>query len=197
MLLGVSVDSPAAVNGNLKFGASAGLGLGLKLPLDTPTPPGPFLPGPFLGRPNILPLPLINLTTVIPPSTVKPAPAPNLFDAAHSPSALALTLSSLFAESHAERADLRPLGPDAPSKASPDGIRWTVSKPLGEEVVLDGFDIRVPGQWKGTAQAGLADAFADRLRELLAQAWKDSGSKKGGAGDGGVKGPGVVVQGYV
>lgn len=186
VLLGVKVDGPSAVNGNLKYGAPDTLGV--KLPLAIP-------PGPFLGRPGHPLVPLAgNLTTVV--LGGKRVPAPNLFDAVHTPSGLAATLWSLFGEGHAERADLRPLGPDAPSEASPDRIKWVV-KPLGEEVVVDGFDVRTPGQWKGTAQARLVDGFVEALREKEQVAWKEIGGKTGGLGDLGVDGPGLVVSGYI
>ena len=187
MLLGVKVDGPSAVNGNLKYGAPPNI-LGLKLPLALP-------PGPFLGRPGHPLVPLVgNLTTIV--LNGKTVAAPNLFDTIHSPASLAATLSSLFGEGHAERADLRPLGPDTPSAASPDSIRWIV-KPLGEEVVVDGFDVRTPGQWKGTPQADLVSDFVGFLREKTQSAWKESGGKKGGPNDLGIDGPGVVVSGYI
>ncbi|KAL5416343.1 hypothetical protein PMIN03_002144 [Paraphaeosphaeria minitans] len=188
VLLGVRVDTPSAVNGNLKWGsASSGL-LGLKLPLALP-------PGPFLGRPGHPLVPAAgNLTSV--KVDGKTVPAPNLFDAAHTPTGLAATLFSLFGEGHGERADLRPLGPDAPSAFISDKIEWVV-KPLGEEVVVDGFDVRTPGQWKGTAQAALVERFVGSLREDVEKAWKDGGGKKGGLNDMGVDGMGVVVSGYI
>lgn len=121
----------------------------------------------------------------------------NLFDEYHPPTALALTLFSLFGEGHTERADLRPLGPLTPKNpsAAPDGIKWW-SKPLGEEVVIDGFDVQVPSEWKGTYQSGQFDAFVKRLRELVDESWKDAGAEKGGKGDLGADGKGVVVQGW-
>ncbi|KAK3201849.1 hypothetical protein GRF29_164g861238 [Pseudopithomyces chartarum] len=187
VLLGVKVDGPSAVNGNLKYGAPPNL-LGLRLPLALP-------PGPFLGRPGHPLVPLAgNLTTIV--LNGKTVAAPNLFDTIHSPASLAATLFSLFGEGHAERADLRPLGPDTPSAASPDSIRWIV-KPLGEEVVVDGFDVRTPGQWKGTPQADLVSDFVGFLREKTQSAWKESGGKKGGPNDLGIDGPGVVVSGYI
>lgn len=120
---------------------------------------------------------------------------PNLFDELHPPTSLALTLFSLFGEGHTERADLRPLGPDTPSPVSPDGTRW-LTRPLGEEVVLDGFDVRVPSAWKGTYQSGQFDAFAARLRELNKEAWTYAGGETGTAGDLGADGIGVVVQAW-
>ncbi|KAF9692165.1 hypothetical protein EKO04_010054 [Ascochyta lentis] len=117
---------------------------------------------------------------------------PNLFDERHIPSAFALTLFSLFGEGKTERADLRPLGPDTPAE---DGINW-VAKPLGEEVVLDGFDVQVPRDWQGTYQEGKFNDLVSRLGELNDEAWTSSGGKKGGAGDLGVDGKGVVFQGW-
>ncbi|KAL1612876.1 hypothetical protein SLS60_001106 [Paraconiothyrium brasiliense] len=188
VLLGVRADAPSAVNGNLKWGSADPGILGLKLPLPLP-------PGPFLGRPGHAIFPQAgNLTTVKVDGKV--VPAPNLFDALHTPTGLAATLFSLFGEGHAERADLRPLGPDTPSNFSSDSIMW-VAKPLGEEVVLDGFDVRTPGQWKGTPQAALVEKFVGSLRETVEKAWKEGGSKKGGLNDLGVKGPGEVVSGYI
>lgn len=186
ILLGVKVDDPAAVNGNLKYGEPNTLGL--KLPLSVP-------PGPFLGRPGHPFIPLAgNLSTI--QLDGKTIPAPNLFDMLHTPTGIASTLFSLFGEGHAERADLRPLGPDTPSAVSPDSIKWIV-KPLGEEVVLDGFDVRIPGQWKGTAQAALVQKFVEALRTKVQTAWIEGGGKKGGINDLGVDGPGVVVSGYI
>jgi hypothetical protein len=68
---------------------------------------------------------------------------------------------------------------------------------LGEEVVVDGFDVRTPGQWKGTPQADLVSDFVGFLREKTQSAWKESGGKKGGPNDLGIDGPGVVVSGYI
>lgn len=188
ILLGIRVDSPAAVNGNLKWGSANAGDLGLKLPLQLP-------PGPFAGRPGHPLVPLLgNLTTVVLDGLT--ISAPNLFDALHVPTSLASTLFSLFGEGHAERADLRPLGPDAPSAFSPDGIKW-ITKPLGEEVVVDGFDVRTPGQWKGTPQAALVDTFVGALRDSVQKAWTDGGAKVGAEADLGVDGPGVVVSGWI
>ncbi|KAJ4358341.1 uncharacterized protein N0V89_002923 [Didymosphaeria variabile] len=187
VLLGIRADAPSAVNGNLKWGSADPGVLGLKLPLPLP-------PGPFLGRPGHPIFPQAgNLTTV--KVDGKTVPAPNLFDALHTPTGLAATLFSLFGEGHAERADLRPLGPDAPSNFSSDKIMW-VAKPLGEEVVVDGFDVRTPGQWKGTPQAALVERFVSSLKESVEKAWKEEGVK-GGLNDLGVDGPGEVVSGYI
>lgn len=117
---------------------------------------------------------------------------PNLFDAQHVPSGLALTLFSLFGEGTTERADLRPLGPDTPAE---DGISW-VTRPLGEEVVVDGFDVQVPRDWEGTYQEGQFDAFVDRLSVLNDEAWVASGARRGGPNDLGVDGKGVVYRGW-
>jgi hypothetical protein len=117
---------------------------------------------------------------------------PNLFDPTHVPSAFALTLFSLFGEGRTERADLRPLGPDTPTE---DGITW-VERPLGEEVVVDGFDVQVPREWQGTYQEGQFDALVSRLRELNDQAWTESGAVRGGLGDLGADGESVVFQGW-
>ncbi|KAF1851335.1 uncharacterized protein K460DRAFT_329265 [Cucurbitaria berberidis CBS 394.84] len=136
-------------------------------------------------------------------------PFPNLFDEAHPPSAFALTLFSLFGEGHTERADLRPLGPevDSPSSPSPlNGTDWitppttdvpTLARPLGEEVVVDGFDIQVPVQWKGGYQDQAFRALVIRLRELTRAAWRESGGVEGGPGDLGADGRGVVYFGWV
>ncbi|KAJ4375504.1 hypothetical protein N0V86_007036 [Didymella sp. IMI 355093] len=117
---------------------------------------------------------------------------PNLFDSTHVPSAFALTLFSLFGEGRTERADLRPLGPDTPAE---DGITW-VEKPLGEEVVVDGYDVQVPRDWQGTYQEGQFNALVSRLRELNDQAWTESGAVNGGSGDLGADGKSVVFQGW-
>lgn len=117
---------------------------------------------------------------------------PNLFDARHVPSAFALTLFSLFGEGRTERADLRPLGPDTPAE---DGITW-VTKPLGEEVVVDGFDVQVPRDWQGTYQESQFGDLVTRLVELNDEAWKASGGVKGGKNDLGAKGKSVVFQGW-
>ena len=117
---------------------------------------------------------------------------PNLFDERHVPSAFALTLFSLFGEGSTERADLRPLGPDT---LPGDGISW-ITRPLGEEVVVDGFDVQVPSEWQGTYQQGRFDDLVTRLGELNDEAWTASGGVRGGAGDLGVDGKGVVYQGW-
>lgn len=115
---------------------------------------------------------------------------PNLFDTRHVPSGLALTLFSLFGEGRTERADLRPLGPET------SGVEW-VTRPLGEEVVVDGFDVQIPQEWKGTFQETQFGALVTRLGELNDEAWTGSGATKGGVNDLGVDGKGVVFQGWV
>lgn len=155
----------------------------------------------------------VNETTVEPyPSHTEPTaapPFPNLFDEGHPPSAFALTLFSLFGEGHTERADLRPLGPDVGSPASPsifNGTTWitpptsivpSLDRPLGEEVVVDGFDVQVPAQWKGTYQDQSFKSLVVRLRELNRDAWRESGGVEGGPGDLGADGRGVVYFGWV
>jgi hypothetical protein len=131
---------------------------------------------------------------------------PNLFDPSHPPSAFALTLFSLFGEGHTERADLRPLGPDAPSGSSPESLNGTdwvnpiltaLQRPLGEEVVVDGFDVQVPAEWKGTYQDGQFDDLVDRLKQLHNEAWTESGGVVGGPADLGADGEGAVYKGYI
>lgn len=131
---------------------------------------------------------------------------PNLFDESHPPSAFALTLFSLFGEGHTERADLRPLGPDVPSGASPpalNGTDWVnpiltaLQRPLGEEVVVDGFDVQVPAEWKGHYQDQKFKALVRRLKELHQEAWQESGGVVGGPADLGTDGKGVVYEGYI
>jgi hypothetical protein len=117
---------------------------------------------------------------------------PDLFDPTHLPKSFALTLSSLFGETKTERADLRPLGPD-PLAPGINGI----TRPLGEEVVVDGFDVQIPREWKGTVQGGLFEDFVQRLRELNDESWADSGATKGGKNDLGVDGKGIVLVGWL
>jgi hypothetical protein len=125
-------------------------------------------------------------------------PLPNLFDAAHPSSAFALTIFSLFGEGHTERDDLRPLGPDTPNAASADGISWSggVSKPLGEEVVVDGFDVQVPVEWKGTYQGRQFQELVTSLREMVKGAYDMNRGQRAGV-DAGAAGPGIVVQSWV
>jgi hypothetical protein len=182
------------------------------VPLDasfTPLPLDPsFTPLPLDS--SSTPLPLDPSATPIPlvlPITAGPAPPfPNLFNANHAPSALALTLFSLFGEGHTERADLRPLGPDAPSGASPESLNGTdwinpilteLQRPLGEEVVLDGFDVQLPAEWEGTYQDAQFKDLVNSLEGLHDEAWKESGGVKGGPDDLGADGKGVVYFGWV
>ncbi|KAF1998590.1 glycoside hydrolase family 18 protein [Amniculicola lignicola CBS 123094] len=168
VLLSVKADGAERVGGNTEYG----------------TPGEEILPfGPYFG---LAPVPPNGST----PEIVHKTP-PNLFDARHPPSSLALLLFSLFGAGHSERADLRPLGPDQPNSSSGDGegIRW-VGRPLGEEVVLDGFDVQVPGEWRGMWQEAGWRAFVERLRELGEEA-ENEGE------DGGAEGKGVVVLGWV
>ena len=161
--------------------------------LNYTTPPSPI----FTNEP--LPFPDSNPTVPIPSF-------PNLFSTTRPPSALALTLFSLFGEGHTERADLRPLGPDTPSSSSPaplNGTDWvnpllaSLPRPLGEEVVVDGFDVQVPAEWRGSYQDTQFHTFVDRLRELTRQAWRESGGVEGGPGDLGADGRGVVYFGWI
>lgn len=155
------------------------------------TPPAPSTP--------IIPVPISA------PNATKP-PFPNLFNRNHPARSLALTLFSLFGEGHTERADLRPLGPDVPSGASPpslNGTNWInptltmLQRPLGEEVVVDGFDVQLPAEWKGTYQDKQFHGLVNRLKQLTRQAWKESGAKEGGRNDLGADGMGVVYFGWM
>jgi hypothetical protein len=148
--------------------------------------------------------PLAGNATASPTSS--PTGFPNLFDPSHPPSAFALTLFSLFGEGHTERADLRPLGPDVPSGASPpvlNGTDWVnpiltaLQRPLGEEVVVDGFDVQIPAEWKGTYQDGQFQDFTTRMRQLHDEAWTESGGVVGGPADLGADGKGVVYSGWI
>jgi hypothetical protein len=175
ILLSVKASGVGEVGGNTEYG-------------DPNKNPQPF--GPYFGS--------LGRNGSIEEAVVSPR-QPNLFDAYHPPSAFALTLFSLFSEGHTERADLRPLGPlelDGMSDDSPDGVKWW-SKPLGEEVVVDGFDVQIPREWQGTYQEEQFIDFISRLRELTDAAWAESGSKKGGVGDLGADGKGVVYQGWI
>ncbi|KAH7344266.1 hypothetical protein BKA66DRAFT_506583, partial [Pyrenochaeta sp. MPI-SDFR-AT-0127] len=136
-------------------------------------------------------------------------PFPNLFNENHPPSAFALTLFSLFGEGHTERADLRPLGPDVGTPSVPlslNGSNWvnpatsilrTLSRPLGEEVIVDGYDVQLPVQWKGSYQDDKFRQLVARLRELNREAWRESGGIEGGPGDLGADGRGVVYFGWI
>ncbi|KAF2680984.1 hypothetical protein K458DRAFT_406751 [Lentithecium fluviatile CBS 122367] len=108
---------------------------------------------------------------------------------------LALTLFSFFGEGHTERADLRPLGPD-PNNITASPVEWLM-QPLGEEVVADGFDIRVPREWKGTFQAAEFRRLEAWLRELNQEAWVESGSVEGAPGDLEADDRGVELFGWV
>jgi hypothetical protein len=144
-------------------------------------------------------------------STISPVPAPtstffpNLFDPRHPPTSFALTLFSLFSEGHTERSDLRPLGPQPPSDASPselNGTNWftpafSLDRPLGEEVVVDGFDVQLPAEWKDTYQDGQFKDFVRRMKEYIDEAWIESHGVVGGPADLGADGKGVVYSGYV
>jgi hypothetical protein len=68
---------------------------------------------------------------------------------------------------------------------------------LGEEVVVDGFDIQVPAEWKGTYQDRQFKELVRRLQQFLDEAWKDSGEVVGGPADLGADGKGVVYSGFV
>lgn len=104
---------------------------------------------------------------------------------------------------------MRPLGPDVGGPASPkvfNGREWVtpptssvplISRPLGEEVVVDGFDVQLPEQWKGKYQDTKFRNLVARLRELDAEAFKESGGIEGGPGDLGADGESVVFFGYV
>jgi hypothetical protein len=156
-------------------------------------------PHPITPTPRVMPVALSNPTAPIPQF-------PNLFDGSHTPSAFALTLFSLFGEGHTERADLRPLGPDAPSGASPEALNGTdwinpiltaLQRPLGEEVVVDGFDVQVPAEWKGTYQDRQFQSLVGSLKGLHDEAWTESGGEEGGPADLGADGKGVVYFGWV
>ena len=153
-------------------------------------------------------IPTPEATSNFPAPYADPTPFPNLFGPRHPPSAFALTLFSLFGEGHTERADLRPLGPEIGSPATPatlNGAQWVnpptsvvsmLDRPLGEEVVVDGFDVQVPVDWKGTYQERSFRAFVARLRELNREAWLEEGAVEGGPGDLGADGKSVVYFGW-
>lgn len=131
---------------------------------------------------------------------------PNHFDESHPSSSFALTLFSLFGEGHTEHADLRPLGPDVPSGASPpvlNGTNWVkpiltaLQRPLGEEVVVDGFDVQIPAEWKGTYQDKRFEEVVARLKSLHDEAWFGSGGVVVGPADMGADGKGVVYQAHI
>jgi hypothetical protein len=204
---------PVVINGSFGLPKSSSVVL-----VATPTPSFYDLPPrPPFGAPPIVMDPTTNTPVVVveanplPSSSSTPVSEPffffpNLFDSRHPPSAFALTLFSLFSEGHTERSDLRPLGPDVPSGASPpvlNGTNWinpiltALQRPLGEEVVVDGFDIQVPAEWKGTYQDRQFKELVRRLQQLLDEAWKDSGEVVGGPADLGADGKGVVYSGFV
>ncbi|KAF2751400.1 hypothetical protein M011DRAFT_455408 [Sporormia fimetaria CBS 119925] len=110
---------------------------------------------------------------------------PNLFSDSLPPTALANTLFSLFAEGTTEREDLRPLGPmEMPvsqEQVEDSMLKWW-SKPLGEEVVVDGFDVQIPEGWRGTGQEELFGGFVEELRRLVGEVDAE------GKGIGGVRG---------
>ncbi|EAT81031.1 hypothetical protein SNOG_11323 [Parastagonospora nodorum SN15] len=168
----------------------------------------PTVNRPIIDNPNAVlvaevnPLVTANITFPI-SSTASSSPFPNLFSPSHPPSSFALTLFSLFGEGHTERADLRPLGPTPPSGASPNGTEWinpiltALQRPLGEEVVVDGFDVQIPAEWKGTYQDGQFADLVSRLRELHDESWEESGGVVGGKDDLGADGKGVVFSGWI
>jgi hypothetical protein len=167
VLLSIKADGLDAVGGNADFGESTS---------DEEPWGGPYGPS---RRPS-------NANDTAGP------PAPNLFDQQHVPSAFAQTMFSLFGEGRTERADLRPLGPDTPED---DGVDW-VTRPLGEEVVVDGFDVQVPSDWEGKYQDDKFHDLVERMQELNNEAWTASGAVKGGPGDLGADGKGVVYFGW-
>ncbi|KAI8933850.1 hypothetical protein NX059_009549 [Plenodomus lindquistii] len=165
-----------------------------------------YVPSSAVATPiSATPVPLPSPISV----TFDPIPYPNLFNENHPPTAFALALFSLFGEGHTERADLRPLGPDVGGPATPstfNGTNWVtpptetipmLKRPLGEEVVIDGFDVQVPVQWKGRYQDTKFRNFVARLRELNRDAWRQSGGIEGGPGDLGADGKAVVYFGWV
>ncbi|KAF2846926.1 hypothetical protein T440DRAFT_404657 [Plenodomus tracheiphilus IPT5] len=172
------------------------------------------VPGSASFTPNSANATSISATPIPLPSPISvsfpdPTPFPNLFNANHPPTAFALTLFSLFGEGHTERADLRPLGPDVGGPAAPsvfDGTNWVtpptsvvpiLERPLGEEVVVDGFDVQLPVEWKGKYQDTMFRNFVTRLRELNRDAWKQTGGIEGGPSDLGADGKAVVYFGWV
>jgi hypothetical protein len=98
------------------------------------------------------------------------------------------------------------LGPDAPSGASPESLNGTdwinpilteLQRPLGEEVVVDGFDVQVPADWEGTYQDTQFKELMKDLKGLHKEAWKTSGGVEGGKDDLGADGKGVVYFGWI
>lgn len=76
-------------------------------------------------------------------------------------------------------------------------ILTALQRPLGEEVVIDGFDIQVPAEWRGSYQDTAFHEFVRELRRLSREAWRDSGAVEGGPGDLGADGDGVVYFGWI
>jgi hypothetical protein len=179
---------PVIFNGSLPKSSS----VAMPTPIDTP-----------VVVVQVNPLPSSTSPTSAPASTS--TFFPNLFDPRHPPTSFALTLFSLFSEGHTERSDLRPLGPEPPSDASPpvlNGTNWitpafNLERPLGEEVVVDGFDVQLPAEWKGSYQDGQFKDFVRRMKEYIDEAWMESGGVVGGPNDLGADGKGSVYSGYV
>ncbi|ORY12408.1 hypothetical protein BCR34DRAFT_587204 [Clohesyomyces aquaticus] len=90
---------------------------------------------------------------------------PNLFTPLHTPSTLAYTLFTLF-------------GPVSSSSSTQPSSFGSYPRPLGSNVSLNGFLVRVPREWWGTYQGRAFGVFVERLRELEDSAFLD--------GDGGV-----------
>lgn len=93
-----------------------------------------------------------------------------------------------------------------PSGASPpvlNGTNWVnpiltaLQRPLGEEVVVDGFDVQIPAEWKGMYQDKRFGELVARITSLHDKAWFESGGVVGGPADLGAEGKGVVYQGYI
>ncbi|KAF2493592.1 hypothetical protein BU16DRAFT_619893 [Lophium mytilinum] len=91
-----------------------------------------------------------------------PVHQPNLFTNAEQASQFAATLWSLFGAGSVERSELRPLGPDAQGLA-------VLHRPLGEEVVVDGFDVQLPEEWQQTDEEALFRVMVARLKQLAGQ----------------------------
>lgn len=72
-----------------------------------------------------------------------------------------------------------------------------LARPLGEEVVVDGFDVQVPAEWRGSYQDTAFHALTRELRRLSREAWIESGEDDGGPADKGADGEGVVFFGWV
>ena len=78
----------------------------------------------------------------------------------------------------------------------PTSIVSRLERPLGEEVVVDGFDVQLPSQWKGKYQERAFRSFVGRLKGLNREAWVENGAVEGGPGDLGADGKGVVYFGW-